>query len=86
MLNIEPLRRHTFSPATSWYQAACPAVAFEQADSCNHQTAPQEGTNAADQHWVLKQSQDLRQIPSLVVWLRGAASLWVWKANRKQMK
>lgn len=82
----EPVWRHTFGPAMSWYQVASPAVASEEEHSCNHQNAPQEGANAADQHWVLKHSQDLRQIPSLALRLRRNGHLWVWKANTKQMK
>ncbi len=65
MVNIEAI--YTFSPAMSWYQVACLAVASEEVDSCNHQTTPQEGTNAADKHWVLKQCQDLRQMVTLAV-------------------
>lgn len=67
MVNIEAACVHTFSPAMSWYQVADPAVPSEEADGCNHQAAPQEGTNAADQHWVLQHGQELRQIPSLAV-------------------
>lgn len=70
----------------SWYQVTCLAVASEEVDNCNHQNTPQECTNAADQHWVLKQGQDLWQIPSLAVWLRGTTHLWVWEANRKKVK
>lgn len=73
----EPVWRHTFGPAMSWYQVANPAVASEEEHSCNHQNAPQEGANAADQHWVLKHSQDLRQIPSLALRLRRNGHLWV---------
>lgn len=82
IINNEPVWRHTFSPAMSWYQVACPGMPSEEADSCNHETAPQEGANAADQHRVLKQGQDLRQILTLAVWFRGTPSLWVWTANR----
>lgn len=67
MVNTEAVCIYTFSPAMSWYQVACPAVASEEVDSRNHQTTPQEGTNAADEHWVLKQGQELRQMPSLAV-------------------
>lgn len=53
-INNDSFYRRTFSPAVSRYQMSCPAMSFEEADSCNRQTAPQEGANAADQHWVLQ--------------------------------
>lgn len=70
----------------SWYQVASPAVASKEEHSCNHQNAPQEGANAANQHWVLKHGQDLRQIPSSALRLRRNGHLWVWKADINQMK
>lgn len=70
----------------SWHQVACPAVPSEEADSCKHQSTPQEGANAANHHWVLKQGQDLRQTLSLAVWFRETPCLWVWTPNRKQNK
>lgn len=66
------------------YQVACSAVTSEEAVSSKHQTTPQEGANAANHHWVLKQGQDLRQTMPLAVWFRESPCLRVW--NRKQKK
>ena len=53
-------------------------MASEQKDGGDHQQAPQEGADGADQHRVLKQRQDLGQIiPSVAVGLRQRAGLWV---------
>jgi len=67
MLDIRAVCGPTFGPAPSWYQVACPVVASEEEDSRHHQNAPQEGGDASDQHWVLKQGQDPGQILSLDV-------------------
>lgn len=50
--------RPTFRPAVCGGEAACPSMAPEQADSCDHEAAPHEGAKAANHQRLLQQRQD----------------------------